>query len=141
MSTVETESGADSQYVAFTPFQESYAFESEPSTLSLAEQFEATPIVTPFVSEYAGVETQTPQSAELRELLFELYEDEFDEVLAELAHEAWEAVTQRAEPFGETGPTESAEQFLQEWSAPVRQAAEQMFDNVAQAARSTTSPP
>lgn len=134
MSTTATENGVVSQYVPFTPFQESYAFESEPSTLETFERSEAAPIVTPFVSEYAGVEPVTPEANELRELLFELYDEEFDEVLAEMAHEAWEAVTQRAEPFGETGPVEAAEQFLQAWSEPVRQAAEQMIDDIAQAA-------
>ena len=55
-------------------------------------------------------------------------------MLAEIGHQAWEAVTQRAEPFGETGTIESAEQFLQEWSEPVRQAAEAMLDSIAEAA-------
>jgi len=132
MSTTETENGAVSQYVPFTPFQESYAFEPESSSAAL---FESAPTVTPFVSEYAGAETQAPQSGELRDALFELYDEQFDEVLGELAHEAWEAVAQRAEPFGELGTsTQSAEQFLEDWSAPVRQAAETMLENVAQAA-------
>ena len=131
MSTTETENGAVSQYVPFTPFQESYAFEPESPS---AAAFETAPIVTPFVSEYAGVEPEAPQAGELRDLLFELYDEQFDEVLGELAHEAWEAVTQRTEPFGEVGTTQSAEQFLQEWSEPVRQAAETMLENMSQAA-------
>ncbi len=131
MSTTESENGTTAQYVPFTPFQESYAFESEPATL--LEQYEAAPAVTPFLSEYAGVATQNPQAAELHDLLFELYDPEFDEVLAEIAHEAWEAVTERAAPFGETGTAESAERFLEEWSAPVRRDAETMLENVAQA--------
>jgi hypothetical protein len=134
MSTTQTENGAVAQYEPFTPFQESYAFEPEPSTVNLYEQFDAAPAVTPFVSEYAGVETQTPEATELRELLFDLYDEEFDEVLAELAHEAWEAVTQRAEPFGETATTASAEQFLETWSEPVRRDAESMLETIAQAA-------
>jgi hypothetical protein len=130
MSATEIENGAVSQYVPFTPFQESYAFEPESSSAAL---FESAPIVTPFISEYAGVESHAPQSAELRDLLFELYDEQFDEVLGELAHEAWEAVQQRSEPFGELGTTQSAEQFLQEWSEPVWQSAETMLENVAQA--------
>jgi hypothetical protein len=134
MSTIEAESGtASQQYVPYTPFQESYAFESEPSTPGRFEQFDAAPALTPFVSEYAGGETQSAESAELHDLLFELYDTEFDEVLADIAHEAWEAVTERAAPFGETGAMESAEQFLQEWSEPVRREAETMLENVAQA--------
>jgi hypothetical protein len=133
MSTVETESELASQYVPFTPFQESYAFEAEPSAVNLFERFEASPTVTPFLSEYLGVETEAPATAEARDLLFELYDEDFNEVLAEIAHEAWEAATQRVEPFGETGTTQSTEQFLQEWSQPVRQAAEQMLENIAQA--------
>jgi len=134
MSATETGDRTISQYVPFTPFQESYAFESEPSTLGLLEQLDAAPAVTPFLSEYAGIEEQRPESVELHDLLFELYDAEFDEVLAEIGHQAWEAVTQRAEPFGETGTIESAEQFLQEWSEPVRQAAEAMLDSIAEAA-------
>ena len=130
MSTTETDSGAVSQYVPFTPFQESYAFEPESFTPAL---FESVPAVTPFVSEYAGVAAQSPQSAELRDLLFELYDEQFNDTLSELAHEAWEAVSQRAEPFGETGATQASEQFLQEWSEPVRQAAGTMLENMAQA--------
>jgi hypothetical protein len=130
MST-ETENGAVAQYVPFTPFQESYAFEPESSSAAV---FETAPMVTPFVSEYVGVEPQAPQAGELRDLLFELYDEQFDDVLGELAHEAWEAVAQRTEPFGEVGTTQSAEQFLQEWSEPVRQAAETMLENIAQAA-------
>jgi hypothetical protein len=131
MTTTETENGAASQYVPFTPFQEGYAFEPESSS---AATLETSPMVTPFVSEYTGVEPQAPQAGELRDLLFELYDEQFDEVLDELAHEAWEAFAQRTEPFGEVGTTQSAEQFLREWSDPVRQAAETMLENIAQAA-------
>ena len=130
MSTTETENGAASQYVPFTPFQESYVFEPEASTAAL---FETAPTATPFVSEYAGVAPEAPQAAELRDLLFELYDEQFDETLAEIAHEAWEAVQERTEPFGEIAASRSAEEFLQEWSEPVRQAAETMLENVAQA--------
>jgi hypothetical protein len=133
MSATDTETAAASQYVPFTPFQEGYAFEAEPSTIRLGEGFETLPSVTPFVSEYAGVEAPTPAATELRDLLFELYDQEFDEVLGELADEAWEAVTQRAEPFGETGAPGSAEQFLEEWIGPARGEAETMLENVAQA--------
>ena len=132
MSTMETENGATAQYVPFTPFQESYAFEAQPPTAGLLEM-DSRAAVTPFVSEYEGVETRSPEVAELHDLLFELYDETFDETLAELAHEAWEAVTQRAEPFGETGTTPSVEQFLQEWIAPVQREAETMLENIAQA--------
>lgn len=133
MSTTEIES-ATSQYVPFTPFQESYAFEPEPAVTRLQESTVANPVVSPFVSEYEGVVTQTPQASAFQELLYELYDHEFDETLADLAHEAWEAVAQRGEPLGEVGAGPSAEQFLDEWSRPVRQAAESMLDDIAQAA-------
>ena len=54
-------------------------------------------------------------------------------MLGDLAHEAWEAVRDRAEPLGEAGSGASAEQFLQEWAEPVRRQAETMLENVAQA--------
>jgi hypothetical protein len=133
MSATETETAATSQYVPFTPFQESYAFEAEASTWEATEQFAAPPALTPFVSEYAGEEASTPETTELHDLLFELYDEQFDEVLGELADEAWEAVAQRAEPLGEASATASAQEFLQEWAEPVRVEAETMLENVAQA--------
>jgi hypothetical protein len=132
MSTTETESGTQ-DYVPFTPFQEGYAFEAEPSTLSFYET-EAFPSVTPFIAEYAGVETGlTAEAAELHELLSELYDQEFDAVLSQLAQEAWSAATDRAEVFGETVGSSTAEEFLEQWAAPVREQAESMIDNYAQA--------
>jgi hypothetical protein len=133
MSTMETENGAAAQYVPFTPFQQSYAFEAEPAAVHLLEQLDAPAALTPFVSEYEGEQASTPEAAQLHDLLFELYDESFDETLAEMAHEAWEAVTQRAEPLGEAAASASAEQFLEDWSAPVRREAETMLENVAQA--------
>jgi hypothetical protein len=133
MSTMETENGVASQYVPFTPFQESYAFEAEPAAVNLLEQLDGVSALTPFVSEYQGEQARTPEAAELHDLLFELYDETFEETLADLAHEAWEAVTQRAEPLGEAGASASAEQFLEEWSEPVRREAEAMLENVAHA--------
>jgi hypothetical protein len=133
MSTMETENGAAAQYVPFTPFQQSYAFEAEPAAVHLLEQLDAPAALTPFVSEYEGEQARTPEAAELHDLLFELYDESFDETLAELGHEAWEAVTQRAEPLGEAAASASAEQFLEDWSAPVRREAEAMLENVAEA--------
>ncbi|HEU5253065.1 MAG TPA: hypothetical protein VFU16_07050 [Solirubrobacterales bacterium] len=137
MATTETENGAAAmaeQYEPFTPFQEGYAFEAEPSALSLLEHSEAPLPATPFASEYQGEEGEDGESLELRELLFELYDQEFDETLEALSSEMWEALNERAEPFGETESGPSAEQFLQEWSAPVREAAETMLENIAEAA-------
>lgn len=137
MATTETENGAAAQaeqYEPFTPFQEGYAFEAEPSALSLLEHSEAPLPVTPFASEYQGEEGEGGESSELRELLFELYDQEFDETLEALSSEMWEALNERAEPFGEMGAAQSSEQFLQEWSAPVREAAETMLENIAEAA-------
>ena len=133
MSTTETENGTGAHYQPFTPFQESYAFVTEPSTLSLFERADAAPAATPFVSEYAGVESESPQAAEFHDLLFQLYDTELDELLDEISHEAWEAVTQRAEPFGEAGAMERADQFLEEWIEPVRRQAEATLDNIAEA--------
>jgi len=133
MSTMKSENGAASQYVPFTPFQERYAFETEPTAVQLVEPFETAQGFTPFVSEYAGVEARSPETTEMHDLLLELYDHEFDEVLAELAHQAWEAVSERSAPFGETGTTASAEQFLREWTEPVRRQAEAMIDTIAEA--------
>jgi hypothetical protein len=128
---VETEAIQD--YVPFTPFQEGYAFEAEPSALSHLEHFETAPAVTPFQSEYHGVEFVSPAGEELGELLFDLYDAEFDEVLGELAHEAWEAYTERAEQLGETATQATAEEFLHEWSEPVRRQSATLLENIAAA--------
>ncbi|HJQ74652.1 MAG TPA: hypothetical protein VJ814_07190, partial [Gaiellaceae bacterium] len=136
MSTTETENGVASleAYVPFTPFQDSYTFEAEPSHLATFEQLESAPVVTPFVSEYEGLEgAVSPEAQELRELLFDVYDHELDEVLGQIAEEAWSAANDRAETFGETLGSSSAEQFLQEWISPLRVQAETMIDNVAEA--------
>jgi hypothetical protein len=133
----EAENGAVAEaerYEPFTPFQESYVFEAEPSALGLLEHSEAPLPVTPFASEYEGEEGEAGESLELRELLFELYDQEFDETLESLSSEAWEALNERSEPFGEMGSPQSGEQFLQEWLAPVREAGETMLENIAEAA-------
>jgi hypothetical protein len=133
MSTTETENGTGAleAYVPFTPFEESYAFEAQPSML---EQPETAQLFTPFVSEYEGL--QAPISAEaqeLRELLYELYDQELDETLGQIAEEAWHAASERAEMFGETIGSPSAEQFLEEWISPLRTQAETLIDSVSEA--------
>jgi hypothetical protein len=136
MSTTELESRepAAEEYVRYTPFQDSYAFEAEPA-LAGHEQLEAAPIATPFVSEYEGVEPGlTPEAFELHELLFQLYDEEFNEVLEEIAQHSWSAAHERAEMFGETAGSTTAEEFLQQWIAPVQEQAESLLDNIAQAA-------
>jgi hypothetical protein len=135
MSTAESENGVASleEYTPFTPFEDSYTFEAEPSRLATSETLESGPIVTPFVSEYAGEEAVSGEEQELRDLLFSVYDQELDESLAQLAEEAWNATNDRAEMFGETMGSPSAEQFLQEWISPLQAEAERMIDNVAQA--------
>ncbi|HYZ77537.1 MAG TPA: hypothetical protein VE596_09200 [Gaiellaceae bacterium] len=136
MSISETENGVASleAYVPFTPFQDSYTFEAQPSPLEAPEVLEAGPIVTPFVSEYEGLETAvSPEAQELQSLLFELYDQELDEVLGQIAEEAWNAASEHAATFGETVGSSSAEQFLQEWIDPLRVQAETLIDNVAEA--------
>lgn len=136
MSTSETENGAASleTYVPFTPFQDSYTFEAEASPLDSFEQLEGGPLVTPFVSEYAGLGTAvSAETVELHELLSELYDQELDEVLGQIANEAWGAASDRAAIFGETLESNSADQFLEEWISPLRVQAETMIDNVAEA--------
>lgn len=124
-------------YVPFTPFESQYAFEAEPSPLA-AEQPERSPVVTPFVSEYEGLETPvTAETQTLQQLLHELYDQEFDEALERLADEAWHAASDRAAAFGETVGGPSAEQFLQEWIDPLRVQAEALVDNVAEALAGT----
>jgi hypothetical protein len=135
MATTQVEDGGTDvqEYERYTPFEDSYAFEPE---LSGRPEFAYAPSTfTPFVAEYAGVDgATTPEALELRELLDELYEHEFDELLGELAEEAWNAAADRAGQFGETTGFATAEQFLQQWARPVREEAEAMVDRMAAAA-------
>ena len=135
MSTTQVEAGGTDvqEYERYTPFQDSYAFEPE---LSRPPELAYAPSAfTPFVAEYAGVEgATTAEASELRELLHELYEHEFDELLGELAEEAWSAAADRVGQLGETTGSATAEQFLQEWARPVREEAEAMVDRMAAAA-------
>jgi hypothetical protein len=133
MSVAESEARTARDYEPFTPFEESYTFEAEPDLLTSLEQAQQL-VVTPFVPEYAGVDIATPEVLEVQELLVDLFDSEFDDVLAEIAHEAWGAATQRAEQFGETRSHATAEQFLQEWVEPLRQQSMVLLDNLALAA-------
>jgi hypothetical protein len=140
MSSTQTEhpSGSLETYVPFTPFESSYTFEAQPPALATLEQPESAPIVTPFVSEYTGLEAPVSAEAqELRELLHQVYDEELDETLEQIADEAWNAANERAAIFGETAGSASTEQFLEEWINPVRVQAEALIDNVAQALTST----
>jgi hypothetical protein len=137
MATAHTENVVlpeTEDYVPFTPFQDLYAFEPELDEAS-QEAFQAAPPVSPFVSEYEGLDASTsPEAEELHELLYELYDRELDEVLNEIAQEAWNATSDRAEAIGETVGSSTAEQFLEEWIAPLRDEAEAMLDNIAESA-------
>jgi hypothetical protein len=136
MSTTDTESAVATleNYVPFTPFQDNYASEAEPAFPGELEQSATAPISSPFVSEYEGLERAvSAEAVQIHELLFELYDQELDETLRQIAEEAWNAANDRAEMFGETAGSGSAEQFLQEWIAPMRIQAETMIDNVAEA--------
>jgi hypothetical protein len=135
MSTTEAEgTAALESYVPFTPFQDSYAFEPEAALPELG-QLEAGTGTTPFLSEYFGEESgPTAEATAMHELLDQLYDEDLDEVLAEMADEAWSAANERIEMFGESVGAETAEQFLDQWVAPLREQAETMLDNVAEAA-------
>jgi hypothetical protein len=135
MSTTETENRTEAleAYVPFTPFEESYAFEAQPSTL---EQPENAQPFTPFVSDYQGLEAPVSAEAqELRELLYQVYDQELDETLGQIAEEAWHVANERAAMFGET--IGSPEQFLQEWISPLRTQAETLIDNASEALATT----
>ena len=130
MSTTETENGTGAleAYVPFTPFEESYAFEAQPSML---EQPENAQLFTPFVSEYEGLEAPVSAEAqELRELLYQLYDQELDETLGQIAEEAWHAASERAAMFGETiGSTERGA-VPRGVDQPASRQAETLIDNV-----------
>jgi hypothetical protein len=139
MSTTEAGSGPTEleQYAPFTPFESSYSFEPEASPVAL-EDVSRGPAITPFVSEYAGEPAgHRLEERELQQLLFDLYDREFDEQLAELTQEAAAVASDRAGLVGEMAPSASAEQFLEEWLRPVQEHAVGMLEGVAEAVAQT----
>jgi len=131
------ERGELEQYTPFTPFESSYTFEPEASAVVLEDTFRG-PTVTPFVSEYAGEPAgERLEERELQQLLFDLYDREFDEQLAELTQAAAAIASDRAGLLGETAPSASRQEFLEEWLRPVREQASAMLDNLAEAIAQT----
>jgi hypothetical protein len=134
MSDNESAVASPGAYAAFTPFQDSYTFEAEPSRLAAVEQLESRPLVTPFVSEYADpARAVSAETQELHDLLSELYDQELDELLGQIGDEAWNVVHERAAFSEETGGPARAEQLLEDWISPLRTHAEAMVDSVAEA--------
>ncbi len=72
-------------------------------------------------------EGTNPDHVEVRSLLAELYDSEFDEALYELAHDAGAASAR----VGEGGSAVASERLLEAWVAPLREESEQLFENVA----------
>lgn len=88
---------------------------------------------TPFVTEYlVGDEIVGPATGAFRELLGELYDQEFDETLLELVDEA----DAHAELLG-TGETEAdrirTERTMQQWIEPLRVEAEMLLESMGSA--------
>ena len=139
MSSTETEYGGvatESYAPPATPFLESYDLpQIEGPATRQAEAWVPTGTQTPFVTEYYGeAPGMTAEATSFEQLLFEMYSSEMNEAIAEIVQEGAALAAERAEELGETiGGAATAEQFLQQWIEPVRQEAETMLSNVAEA--------
>lgn len=124
-------------YTPFSPFESSYAFEPEVVDLR-AEASPMAAVSSPFLAEYAGEPAGRGRDAqELGDLLFELYDREFEEHLADLAQEAAAVAADRVGILGEADATAPAERFLDEWARPMRERADAMLEGVAEALEHT----
>jgi hypothetical protein len=103
----------------------------------MREAIPAGPRQAPFLDEYFvgdQVVAQHPERVAFMELMDELYDDEFDHLLAELAEEAYTAY-ESATPLGETnGPAGGdPEGFMRAYLAPLQTEAERIIDRADQA--------
>ncbi len=139
MSSTETESGSvatEAYSPPQTPFLESYDLpQIEGPATRQAENFVPTGTQTPFVTEYYGeAPGMTAEASNLEQLLFEMYSSEMNEAIAEMVQEGAALASERAEELGETfGGGATSEQLLEQWLEPVREQAETMLSNVAEA--------
>ena len=114
-------------------------FAPDPAS-SLAPMREAAPTgprQAPFLDEYFvgdQVVTQHPERVAFMELLDELYDDEFDHLLSELAEEAYSSY-ETATPMGETNGAagRDPEGFMRAYLAPLQTEAERIIDQADQA--------
>ena len=135
MSTTETENGAVAEYVPFTPFQESYAFEAEPSTLGLLRAARGC----------AGRDAVRVRVRGRRDRADARRRPSCTSCCSSSTTRSSTRCSARSRRRRggrhTTVPSRSArrrhdaaaEQFLEQWSAPVREQAEAMLDNIAQA--------
>ncbi|MEK6438992.1 hypothetical protein [Pseudonocardia sp. T1-2H] len=132
--------GAAPQSFEVAPFGETLVLEAD-----RPEASEATPARadSPFLNEYFAADTGSdveadapdPRASEAVELLAELHDAEFDEVVGELVQDAAEAYAEqyRFETADDaTGPV--AERFLSEYLAPLQERAQALVEQVADAA-------
>lgn len=117
-----------------TPFQNEPGYAQAP-TVALSEPAFAASRETPFVDEYFEGDTVVsvaPDRPEFLELLAELYDEEFDEVLYQLAEEATAAYDAIA-PTGEVdGSGPDPEAFVLQYLAPLQAEAERLLDRIAE---------
>jgi hypothetical protein len=129
----EAQSSGAQEAVLETPFLEIPHAAWTPSPAAASEGEAPLLPESPFVSEYAiGEETIRPEEPALRELLEQLYDSEFDEVIAELATEGETYVAELG--FGESETDQArAEQMLEAWIEPLRRETQAMLVGLAEA--------
>jgi hypothetical protein len=132
-----TEQISAPQYDPETPFEGILIPEAPPRERDGAfEGFSSgVALETPFLAEYwtgEDGEAVSPATAELVELLEELWDHEFDEFTLQLAREAAAAVDERL-PEREEGTDPAArERFVRGWLEPLERGAQRLLETVAE---------
>jgi hypothetical protein len=126
--------GEPVRYEPETPFLETFVFEAEDEAAPSMPEAWMPQVETPFLTQYMG---ETPVNVEAEaffETLQDLYDGEFDEVLAELAGEAAAMHAQHITQLGESGAEATSERLLGEWLEPLARDAETLLEQMERAA-------
>jgi hypothetical protein len=117
-----------------TPFldtrfvSEAWAERESPGSVAAEQQW--TPQVeTPFIAEYFGEAPVNLEAQALEQTLMELFDQEFNEAVSNLALEA----AAQAEHFSRNGGEPETVQMLEEWLDPLRRATERLFEQAGEA--------
>lgn len=119
-----------------TPFldtrfvSETWAEREAPVTPALEQQW-TQKVETPFLAEYFGEAPVNLEAQSLEQTLTELFDQEFNQAVANLALEA----AAQAEHLSRTTGEPATEQMLEEWLDPLRRATERLFEQAGEAVR------
>lgn len=87
-------------------------------------------IETPFITQYHGESPVNSEAKLIEQTLMDMFDSEFNEAVANLAMEA----AAQAKQYSLTAGEEATEVLLNEWLEPLRNASQQLFETVGEAA-------